>query len=52
LGSFKDYFSKQAVEYQAYRPKYPTDLFIWLASLTADHELAWDCGTGNGQGLV
>ena len=49
MSSFKDYFSKQADIYAKYRPKYPPELFSWLASLTKEHELAWDCGTGNGQ---
>ena len=49
---FKDYFSKQAGHYQNYRPGYPVDMFTWLASLTGSHELAWDCGTGNGQAAV
>tara|TARA_R110000823_G_scaffold315636_1_gene448770 strand:+ start:4045 stop:4788 length:744 start_codon:yes stop_codon:yes gene_type:complete len=52
MKSFKDYFSKQAGHYQNYRPSYPDDMFTWLASLTPNHELAWDCGTGNGQAAV
>ncbi len=49
---FKDYFSIQAEDYSIYRPEYPTDLFEWLASLCPEHQLAWDCGTGNGQAAV
>ncbi len=46
---YKDYFSKQSVQYAKYRPAYPLELFLYLKSLTEKHELAWDCGTGNGQ---
>jgi SAM-dependent methyltransferase len=46
---FQDNFSRQAQEYARYRPQYPSALFDYLASLTAYHELAWDCATGNGQ---
>ncbi|MEO8289157.1 MAG: class I SAM-dependent methyltransferase [Chloroflexota bacterium] len=49
---FKDYFSAQADEYARRRPNYPPDLFEYLASLTAVRDLAWDCGTGNGQAAV
>lgn len=50
--TFKDYFSEQAQNYAKYRPHYPSQLFAYLASLTADHALAWDCGTGSGQAAV
>lgn len=46
---FKDHFSGHAADYARYRPRYPAALFVYLASLCEDHELAWDCGTGNGQ---
>jgi ubiquinone/menaquinone biosynthesis C-methylase UbiE len=46
---FKDYFSKQAKEYSKHRPKYPKELFEYLSTLTAEHNRAWDCATGNGQ---
>lgn len=46
---FKDLFSKQAGEYARYRPTYPASLFEYVAGLAGAHELAWDCGTGNGQ---
>ncbi|MBI1803363.1 MAG: class I SAM-dependent methyltransferase [Ignavibacteria bacterium] len=52
---FKDYFSQRAADYARYRPQYPEELFRYLASLVARHDLAWDCATGNGQaaqGLV
>jgi SAM-dependent methyltransferase len=44
-----DRFSKLASEYAQYRPGYPPQLAKYLASLTHDHQLAWDCATGNGQ---
>lgn len=49
---FKDYFSIQAEDYSIYRPEYPAELYEWLASLCPEHQLAWDCGTGNGQAAV
>ena len=50
--SFKDHFSTQADDYTRYRPGYPSELFIWLAEQTQEHETAWDCGCGNGQASV
>lgn len=50
--TFKDHFSSLAVNYAAFRPDYPEALFTWLAGLVKSHELAWDCGTGNGQAAV
>lgn len=47
--TFKDHFSKQADEYVRYRPHYPETLFEYLNSLVQNHDVAWDCGTGNGQ---
>jgi ubiquinone/menaquinone biosynthesis C-methylase UbiE len=49
---FKDYFSKQASEYTTYRPHYPAAVFKYLAELTIDHQLAWDCATGSGQAAL
>jgi len=46
---FKDYFSGHANSYAKYRPRYPAELFDYLASLVPRHETAWDCATGNGQ---
>jgi ubiquinone/menaquinone biosynthesis C-methylase UbiE len=45
-------FSKQASTYARHRPRYSPRLFEYLASLAAGHDLAWDCGTGNGQAAV
>lgn len=50
--SFKDHFSGHAADYAAARPGYPAALFDYLAALPARHELAWDCGTGNGQAAL
>jgi SAM-dependent methyltransferase len=49
---FKDHFSTQAAEYAKFRPRYPKELFRWLASVAPGTELAWDCATGNGQAAV
>lgn len=50
--NFKDNFSKQSAAYARFRPTYPPELFAYLASLTPAHDLAWDCGTGNGQAAL
>ncbi|MFB2968205.1 class I SAM-dependent methyltransferase [Aerosakkonema sp. BLCC-F183] len=47
--NFSDHFSSHASEYAKYRPRYPEALFEYLAAITPEHKLAWDCGTGNGQ---
>jgi SAM-dependent methyltransferase len=52
MTQFKDNFSKQSGIYLKYRPTYPAELFQYLSSLTQDHNLAWDCGTGNGQSAI
>jgi len=55
MTSFQDNFSAQASVYARYRPRYPGELFAYLASVSPGRQLAWDCGTGNGQaarGLV
>ncbi|XP_010543932.1 PREDICTED: putative methyltransferase DDB_G0268948 [Tarenaya hassleriana] len=44
-------FIKQAGEYAAARPNYPTKLFEFIASKTPCHDLAWDVGTGSGQAV-
>lgn len=49
MNEFKDFFSQQSGTYAQYRPSYPKELFEYLSSLTPERELAWDCGTGNGQ---
>lgn len=52
MAAFKDNFSKQSDIYVKYRPVYPDALYEFLAELTPGHELAWDCGTGNGQAAI
>jgi SAM-dependent methyltransferase len=51
-GHFKDYFSEQSAEYARHRPRYPVQLFRFLASCTERQALAWDCATGNGQAAI
>lgn len=50
--TFQDHFSEQAKEYARHRPTYPATMFAYLASLAPSRQLAWDCGTGNGQAAV
>lgn len=47
-----DHFSTVAENYSLFRPLYPSDLFMYLTSLVNTHDLAWDCGTGNGQAAI
>lgn len=47
-----DHFSTQAKIYAKFRPTYPKELYDWLLSLINEKQLAWDCGTGNGQVAV
>ena len=50
--TFKDHFSKHAADYAKFRPLYPRELFEYLGSVALSRQLAWDCGTGNGQAAV
>src|SRR6266516_1372482 len=52
MTKFKDHFSGHAVEYAKFRPRYPDILFESLGSISPQHQLAWDCATGNGQAAV
>lgn len=52
MKDFKDNFSKHSSIYSKYRPNYPIEMFEYLISLTKEHNLAWDCGTGNGQSAL
>ena len=45
-------FSANGKRYSQYRPTYPNDLFEFLSSIVHTHDVAWDCGTGNGQTAV
>src|SRR5436190_624996 len=47
--TFEDHYSGHADAYARHRPRYPDELFAWLASVIPDRALAWDAGTGNGQ---
>ena len=48
----KDLFSANAQNYLQYRPDYPEELFKFMAAHSAKTQLAWDCGTGNGQAAI
>jgi SAM-dependent methyltransferase len=50
--SFKDHFSGHAQAYADARPSYPDELFEFLNSQCEQHDLVWDCATGNGQAAV
>ena len=50
--NFKDEFSRQANDYKLFRPTYPIELFEFLSSHCHQHQLAWDCATGNGQAAI
>lgn len=47
-----DHFTPVAGQYAAFRPSYPDELFDWLAAISPQREMAWDCGAGNGQATV
>lgn len=49
---FPDHFSARATGYAKYRPRYPAELFAWLAASAPDRRRAWDCATGSGQAAV
>ena len=49
---FNDQFSKLASAYFRYRPRYPEELFSYLASLAPSRTRAWDAATGNGQSAL
>ena len=46
---FQDHYSLLAARYSRARPGYPDALFQYLAGIAPGRDLAWDCGTGNGQ---
>jgi SAM-dependent methyltransferase len=47
-----DHFGKVAASYAEHRPTYPAGQFHWLAEECASHDMAWDCGAGNGQASI
>jgi ubiquinone/menaquinone biosynthesis C-methylase UbiE len=49
VSQFPDHFSTLAARYADFRPRYPKELFAYLASMCPAHELAWDCACGSGQ---
>ncbi len=49
---FEDHYSGHADAYARHRPRYPDELFAWLASVSPGRALAWDAGTGSGQVAV
>jgi len=52
MTNFKDHFSRDSAAYAEYRPRYPKELFGWLAGVSPARDLVWDAGTGNGQAAV
>jgi SAM-dependent methyltransferase len=50
--TFEDHYSGHADAYARHRPRYPEELFVWLASVSPGRALAWDAGTGSGQVAV
>lgn len=49
---YTDHFGERSAEYLQYRPQYPAELYRYLSSLAHLHDVAWDCGTGNGQAAI
>jgi SAM-dependent methyltransferase len=49
MSPFTDHFSKLAASYAAFRPAQPAAVIAYAASLPSRRDVAWDCGTGNGQ---
>lgn len=47
--TFQDHFSGVAGRYADFRPRYPAELFDWLATLVPREATVWDCAAGNGQ---
>lgn len=45
----ENFFSPIAKDYTRFRPRYPVELFHFLASVAPSRSLAWDCATGSGQ---
>ncbi|KAJ4771546.1 S-adenosyl-L-methionine-dependent methyltransferases superfamily protein [Rhynchospora pubera] len=45
-------FDKTAEQYAQRRPGYPKEWFSMLASLTPEHKVAWDAGSGSGQAAI
>lgn len=52
MADFRDHFSTVASSYAAFRPRYPKELFAYLASIAPAKNIAWDCACGSGQATV
>lgn len=50
--SFADHFSGISAAYAAFRPRYPDELFQFLAREAPAHNEVWDAGTGSGQAAI
>src|SRR5688572_24279689 len=50
--SFPDHFSSVAARYADFRPRYPAELFDYLATLVPCDAPVWDCAAGNGQATI
>lgn len=50
--SYVQLFSGHAEQYAAARPRYPAELFEWIAGVAPSRSIAWDCATGNGQAAL
>src|ERR1700744_5481314 len=51
-GTFKDHFSGVAGRYADFRPRYPVELFDYLAGFATPDATVWDCAAGNGQATL
>jgi SAM-dependent methyltransferase len=49
---FEDHFSGHSEKYAQSRPRYPDEIYAYLASIAPATSLAWDCGTGSGQAAL
>ena len=49
---FEDHFSGHSEKYAQSRPRYPDEIYAYLASIAPANSLAWDCGTGSGQAAL
>jgi len=49
---FEDHFSGHSEKYAQSRPRYPDEIYAYLAAIAPATSLAWDCGTGSGQAAL
>ena len=47
-----DHYSELAKGYAIFRPRYPRELFEFVASVAPARHRAWDCGAGSGQATL